>query len=139
MENKLGMFAKRISRGAYVLRFFCIFIFLLIVLGALSNFESFDINNIGPFGGIILLISLFYLTLLNIQRLNDLELSRWYILLWFFPLISIFFTVAMLARKGKSVVESTKEAGLSAGAIAGIIVGIIVLAIILHFMFDAPN
>ncbi len=104
MENFLDLSSKRIGRSAYALRLLCFFLVAVFIIGPMSNF---DFNQIPPLGGVIALILSCYMLLIDIQRLNDLNLSRWYVLLAFVPLIGFFFMVAMLARKGVDYKNAT--------------------------------
>lgn len=102
MENSVieiikKLFSKRIGRGAYALRFFPLGVIDFFAMGGLSNYK------ISLLGGIVLIFTGLYLLLLIIQRMNDIKMSRWYLPLALIPIVSAFFGLALLIRKGKSL------------------------------------
>src|SRR3989344_4344326 len=107
MDTLLEPFSKKIGRGDFAIRYVFTAILVFFITGGVWN------SNLSLSEGIILMVAGSYAILLAIQRLNDLGLSRWYILLSIIPIVNLIFGVALLSRKGKmvSVIAQNHEAG----------------------------
>ena len=97
MNNLSKLFSKKIGRGNFALCYIPTTIVAFFAIGGLSNYE------ITPFGGVVLIIAALYTILLVIQRLNDLEMSWWYLLLTLIPLVNLVLGMILLTRKGGGV------------------------------------
>ena len=98
MENFSKLFSKKIGRGSFALNFLIVLVSVSLLVMSWGSTDM-NIDNINPFGGIVLLIGFSCMLLFVIQRLNDLEWSKWYLILYLIPIVSFFFFIALLGRK----------------------------------------
>ncbi|MBU6415101.1 DUF805 domain-containing protein [Patescibacteria group bacterium] len=102
MDILLEQFSKKIGRGDFAIRYIPTLIIVFFITGGVWN------PNLSPIEGIILIIAGVYGISLCIQRLNDLELSRWYALLTLVPIVNLVFGVVLFTRKGNTVSTPTQ-------------------------------
>ncbi|MDO8600554.1 MAG: DUF805 domain-containing protein [bacterium] len=93
MNTLSEQFSKKIGRGTFALRYTP-----MAIIASLLTFGLSD-SVVSPLEGLILIVMAPYALLLIIQRLNDLELSRWYALLTLIPLVNLVLGVTLLIRK----------------------------------------
>ena len=99
MEYLSKLFSKKIGRGIFALNCLALVVIMSLLIG-LWGTTNLDLDNINPFGGVVFLVAFSYLLLIATQRLNDLEWSKWYLLLYLIPGLSFFILIALLGRKG---------------------------------------
>lgn len=84
------------------LQFFSLTLFLtlafVVVIGSLSFFKSNEIR--GAFFILATLFFLIQLLFIKIQRLHDLDLSGWFILLFLIPLFNLIFALYLFVAPG---------------------------------------
>lgn len=108
--EKQGIFDRRIGRLSFFLRNFA----GGVVIQILGYFmDLFDRPGMPPMGSgtalffmILAVVTLFFVVLATIQRLNDLQRSRWMVLLALIPLANVVFFFWCCFAKGIQATES---------------------------------
>ena len=108
--EKQGIFDRRIGRLSFFLRNFA----GGVVIQILGYFmDLFDRPGMPPMGSgtalffmILAVVTLFFLVLATIQRLNDLQRFRWMVLLALIPLANVVFFFWCCFAKGIQATES---------------------------------
>jgi cell division protein FtsW (lipid II flippase) len=96
MNNFSEQFSKKISRGNFAIRYIPTTIIVFFITGGVWNAD------LSVAESLVLIVAGLYVILLCIQRLNDIELSKWYFLLSLIPIVNLVLGVILLTRKGKS-------------------------------------